>query len=160
MSLPFFLMPDMIIARWLQENVVVHPTVEWQGISLFLLMLKPIIFMITNSGNLFILNSTVYARQYILRSKQNGKCGITLNTGWSHPEDPTNALDVLASEIAMSMYLGWWAYPIYGEDGDYAEVMKETLKNANEWDKAWEFTEEEKKKNKGASDFFGTEIYL
>lgn len=83
-----------------------------------------------------------------------------MNTGWSHPEDPTNALDVLASEIAMSMYLGWWAYPIYGEDGDYAEVMKETLKNANEWDKAWEFTEEEKMKNKGASDFFGTKIYL
>jgi len=93
------------------------------------------------------------------RSIQNGKCGITLNTGWSHPEDPTNALDVLASEIAMSMYLGWWAYPIYGDDGDYAEVMKETLKNAQEWEPEWEFTEDEKMKNKGASDFFGLNHY-
>ena len=83
-----------------------------------------------------------------------------MNTGWSHPEDPKNALDVLASEIAMSMYLGWWAYPIYGEDGDYAEVMKETLKDAGEWEDAWNFTEEEKIKNKGASDFFGIANFL
>ena len=50
MNLPCFLMPAMIIVRWLQVNVVVHPTVEWQDISLFSLMLKPITFMIMNSG--------------------------------------------------------------------------------------------------------------
>ena len=100
------------------------------------------------------------SNQPSFRAKQNGKCGITLNTGWSHPEDPNNALDVLASEIAMSMYLGWWAYPIYGEDGDYAEVMKETLKDAGEWKDEWNFSEEEKMKNKGASDFFGMASFL
>ena len=43
-------MPDMIIVKWLQVNVVVHPTVEWQDISLFSLMLKHITFMIMSSG--------------------------------------------------------------------------------------------------------------
>ena len=57
------------------------------------------------------------------KSTQNGKCGITLNSGWSQPEDPENEKDVEASEIAMSLYLGWWGFPIYGDSGDYSERM-------------------------------------
>ena len=85
------------------------------------------------------------------RSTQNGECGITLNSGWAHPEDPENPDDVLASKIAMSLYLGWWAYPIYGEDGDYLKLMKDTLSDAGEWNQAWNLSDDEKNMLKDSS---------
>jgi len=94
------------------------------------------------------------------RHEQNGIIGITLNSEWYHPEDPNNKLDVLASDIAMSLSAGWWAWPIYGHNGDYSELMKETLRNADEWDVAFEFTQEEKARNFNSSDFFGLNHYM
>ena len=76
------------------------------------------------------------------------------------PPAQNNKLDVLASDIAMSLSAGWWAWPIYGHNGDYAELMKEALRNADEWDPAFEFTEEEKKRNFNSSDFFGLNHYM
>ena len=65
MNLPCSLMPAMIIVRWLQVNVVVHPTVEWQDISLFSLMLKPITFMIMNSGIYIVLLDPLNIQLYM-----------------------------------------------------------------------------------------------
>ena len=65
MNLPCFLMPAMIIVRWLQVNVVVHLTVEWRGISLFLLTLKPITFMIMNSGIYIVLLDPLNIQLYM-----------------------------------------------------------------------------------------------
>jgi len=51
----------------------------------------------------------------------------------------------------MSLYLGWWAYPIYGTDGDYLKLMKDTLSDAGEWNEAWNLTEDEKNMLKDSS---------
>ena len=51
----------------------------------------------------------------------------------------------------MSLYLGWWAYPIYGTDGDYLQLMKDTISDAGEWNEAWNLTEDEKKMLKDSS---------
>ena len=48
------------------------------------------------------------------REEQNGIIGITLNSEWYHPEDPTDPDDILASDTAMALSAGWWAWPIYG----------------------------------------------
>ena len=91
----------------------------------------------------------IYNKEF--RQNQNGLVGITLNSDWAHPENPEDPNDILASEIAMSMYLGWWAYPIYGDDGDYSELMKNTLINADEWSEYYEFSDQEKELNKKSS---------
>lgn len=90
------------------------------------------------------------------KALQNGRCGITLNSGWAHPETPE---DQKATEIYLAMHAGWWAYPIYGQDGDYSPLLKTALKDAGEWETEYEFTVEEKKLNKGSSDFFGLNHY-
>ena len=46
------------------------------------------------------------------------------------------------------MHAGWWAYPIYGDDGDYSPLLKTALKDEGEWKPEYEFTAEEKELNK------------
>ena len=38
--------------------------------------------------------------------------------------------------------------------------MKDAIKGADEWDSGFEFTEEEKARNLGSSDFFGLNHYM
>ena len=38
--------------------------------------------------------------------------------------------------------------------------MKDAIKGADEWDSGFEFTEEEKRRNLGSSDFFGLNHYM
>merc|ERR1719431_286646 len=99
----------------------------------------------------------VYNSKY--RAQQNGIIGITLNSNWYQPEDPKDPLDILASESAMAVHAGWWAYPIFGDNGDYSELMKEALQNKNQWSDNLVFTEAEMKLNKNSSDFFGLNHY-
>jgi len=98
----------------------------------------------------------VYENEF--KTQQKGQCGITLNSGYSQPEDPNNEKDVLASETAMSLYLGWWADPIY-KAGDYSQVMKDALNRESEWNAYYELSEAEKSEIKGSSDFFGLNHY-
>ena len=56
------------------------------------------------------------------------------------------------------MHAGWWAYPIYGEDGDYSPRLKKALEDENEWKPEYEFTEDQKKLNKAR--IHGTTLYL
>lgn len=46
------------------------------------------------------------------------------------------------------MHAGWWAYPIYGSDGDYSPLLKTALEGEGEWKPEYEFTEDQKKLNK------------
>ena len=41
--------------------------------------------------------------------------------------------------------------PIYGTDGDYLKLMKDTLSDAGEWNEAWNLTEDEKNMLKDSS---------
>ena len=82
-----------------------------------------------------------------------------MNSGWAHPENPDDPNDILASRISMSLYLGWWAYPIYGTDGNYLQLMKDTLSDEGEWNEDWNLTDDQMKIVKGSSDFFGLNHY-
>ena len=46
------------------------------------------------------------------------------------------------------MHAGWWAYPIYGQDGDYSPLLKTALKDEGEWFSEYEFTADAKELNK------------
>ncbi|KAF5273023.1 hypothetical protein FQR65_LT04765 [Abscondita terminalis] len=60
------------------------------------------------------------------QSKQKGKIGISLDTAWYEPKDNTQS-SKKASELALQMQFGWWAHPIFSEDGDYPTVMKQRI---------------------------------
>lgn len=103
----------------------------------------------------------VYNTQF--RPVQKGYIGITLNIVWKEPLDPNNSLDVMAAERSMNFDLGWFANPIY-VDGDYPDVMKKqvlykSLQQGFPKSRLPEFTEEEKLRVKGTSDFFGLNTY-
>jgi lactase-phlorizin hydrolase len=94
---------------------------------------------------------------------QKGVCGITINNDWEAPKDESNPADVAASEKVLQCKLGWYANPIFG-DGDYPQVLKDQMVDVTKALKLPknplpEFTEEEKKLNKGSSDFFGLNHY-
>jgi beta-glucosidase len=90
----------------------------------------------------------------IYRSKfghQEGQIGITNNCDWREPLTSSTE-DQEASQRALEFYLGWFADPVYF--GDYPKVMKERLGK-----KLPLFTNTEKQKLKGSSDFLGLNHY-
>ena len=58
---------------------------------------------------------------------KDGKCGITLNIGYSKANNSEVAADVEAANRAMQFDLGWFAHPIFSQTGDYPKVMKDRV---------------------------------
>lgn len=83
--------------------------------------------------------------------EQNGQIGMSNNCDWREPVSSVQK-DVDAAQRALLFFLGWFADPIYL--GDYPEVMRKRL-----GDRLPEFTDEEKDKLRGSSDFFGLNHY-
>jgi len=114
--------------------------------------------------NLILSHTEVY-HMYCKEFKptQKGEVGITYNSDWCEPKDPTSAGDREAAEKVMQFKLGWYAQPTFG-NGDYPDLLKTQLQK-----KAGEvglpesplpvFSAEEIKRNKGAFDFFGLNHY-
>uniref|UniRef100_A0A3B3XC26 Lactase n=1 Tax=Poecilia mexicana TaxID=48701 RepID=A0A3B3XC26_9TELE len=98
------------------------------------------------------------------RKTQGGKVGIALNSDWAEAADPNKPEDKAAAERYLEFMLGWFAHPIF-IDGDYPEVLKTQIeKKRNECPSSApavlpSFTEEEKARIKGTSDFFGLNHY-
>lgn len=84
--------------------------------------------------------------------KFGGQIGITLDSPWLVPLDPTSQKDIEATERAMTWHLAWYADPLYV--GDYPAVMKERV-----GERLPSFTDEEKALLKGSTDFFGLNHY-
>ena len=88
----------------------------------------------------------------------SGVCGITLCTDWDEPKDRSNPSDLEASDRLEHCKLGWYANPIFG-DGDYPQALKDRMPSIQ---KAFglensplpQFTEEEKRLNKGEVVYF------
>jgi len=98
------------------------------------------------------------------RKSQRGKIGITLNSSWPEPKDKGQMSDLEASELAIQVYLGWYANPIFGTDGDYPDVFKAVveaicLKTGMPASNLPDFTCAEKTLNKGSSDLLGLNYY-
>jgi beta-glucosidase len=85
-------------------------------------------------------------------SMNGGEIGITLDSPWLVPLDPTSQRDIEATARAMTWHLAWYADPLYV--GDYPQVMKERV-----GDRLPKFTDEEKELLKGSTDFFGLNHY-
>lgn len=62
----------------------------------------------------------------------DGKCGITLNIGYSKANQSSVRSDVEAADRAMQFDLGWFAHPIFSDTGDYPEVMRNRVKERSE----------------------------
>jgi lactase-phlorizin hydrolase len=97
------------------------------------------------------------------RAAQKGQVGITYNVDWSEPKDPNETEDVEACERMTQFKLGWFANAIFG-NGDYPAIMKAQLgKKAKQLglpeSPLPQFTEEEKRFNRGTWDFFGLNYY-
>ena len=83
----------------------------------------------------------------------SGQFGITLNVGWSEPDDPFDPEHLAASERALQFDFGWFAHPIV-IDGNYPQVMldkvayKSKVQNFSET-RLTPFTKEEQRMIKG-----------
>ncbi|XP_060064598.1 uncharacterized protein LOC132544951 [Ylistrum balloti] len=96
------------------------------------------------------------------RETQKGQVGITLNAGWSEPQDPFNPSHLEAAERATQFDFGWFANPLI--HGDYPDVMKSQVGKKSELQgfnksRLPEFTATEKMMIKGATDFLGLNFY-
>lgn len=99
------------------------------------------------------------------QKRQGGRMGITLDTSWPEPKDADSAEDREASERAMQFYIGWFAHPIYSHHGNYPKVMIERIRNLSKQQgfgdrsRLPEFTQDEIRRIRGTSDFFGINSY-
>lgn len=97
------------------------------------------------------------------RSEQDGQIGITLNSDFVEPRDRSNPSDVEAADRSLRFSLGWYANPIFN-NGDYPEIMKEKIERKSiaqglNSSRLPEFTDDDKLRNVGTSDFFGLNHY-
>lgn len=67
----------------------------------------------------------LYQKRY--RPIQNGKVGIVLNLRWFEPENSTSIDDNLAAQRAFEWWNGWFLNPLFGQNGDYPEIMKRRI---------------------------------
>jgi len=90
---------------------------------------------------------------------KDGKMGLILNSRWSQANDETTQADIDAAENEMEMYVGWFADPIFGETGQYSDLLKELLTKNDEWSSMFEFSEAQAALNAGSADFFAINHY-
>lgn len=88
----------------------------------------------------------------------SGLMSIDFHSFWYGTFLPTT-VDKVAAERIMQFSLGWYAHPIFSENGDYPSVMKERilercLLEGKESSRLPEFTQEEVEYIKGTADFF------
>ncbi|KAK2587775.1 hypothetical protein KPH14_003881 [Odynerus spinipes] len=78
--------------------------------------------------NLLLAHSEIYnIYQKNYRPTQNGKVGIALDLRWYEPANPKSMEDNLAAERAFQWWNGWFLNPLFGENGDYPEIMKKMI---------------------------------
>jgi beta-galactosidase len=90
-----------------------------------------------------------YRRDF--QPRQRGLIGMANNCDWREPASDAPA-DRAAAERALEFYLGWFADPLYL--GDYPASMR-----ARVGDRLPRFSEEDARRLRGSSDFFGLNHY-
>ena len=90
----------------------------------------------------------VFRRKY---ASDDAFIGIANNCDWREAATESDQ-DKQAAQRALEFFLGWFADPVYL--GDYPQVMRDRL-----GERLPSFTEQEREKLKGSSDFFGLNHY-
>ncbi|XP_054085000.1 myrosinase 1 isoform X2 [Zeugodacus cucurbitae] len=103
----------------------------------------------------------MYRDQY--QALQKGKIGITMDSSWMEPKTASED-DRLASDRALQFYIGWFAHPIFSKEGNYPQIMIDRIRNLSKEQgftrsRLPEFTDEEVRRIRGTSDFFGLNSY-
>jgi beta-glucosidase len=91
----------------------------------------------------------LYRRKF--QAAQKGVIGITNNCDWREPKTGA-AADRAAAERGLEFFLGWFADPIYR--GDYPECMRAAV-----GDRLPRFSDADRARVRGSSDFFGLNFY-
>lgn len=97
-------------------------------------------------------------------SSQQGQVGIALGGNWFEPADKNSKADQDAAEFALEYQIGMFANPIFSNEGDYPQVVKnrlQTLSLAQGYPRSRlrNFTEDEVNMIKGSFDFLGIDYY-
>ncbi|XP_049938190.1 myrosinase 1-like [Schistocerca serialis cubense] len=119
----------------------------------------------------YLLAKTVlvaHARVYRLynetfRPSQGGRVGITLNIGWHEPLT-SSPNDTAASDRQLQFEGGLWAHPIFTEEGDFPEVVKQRVADNSRQEgrtrsRLPTLSTEEVDLIRGTADFFGLNHY-
>ncbi|KAJ9595813.1 hypothetical protein L9F63_012997 [Diploptera punctata] len=104
----------------------------------------------------------LYDRKY--RVQQKGYITIVLETFWFEPLDNSSQADHDAAKQTLEFNLGWFANPIYSEEGDYPQIMKDIISNNSKKEgfrrsRLPEFTKDELQLVRGSTDYFGLNQY-
>ncbi|XP_050681332.1 myrosinase 1-like isoform X1 [Leptidea sinapis] len=98
------------------------------------------------------------------RPTQNGRIMISINSIWYEPSDPNNAEQVALAEVANQFKFGWFAHPIFTENGGYPQVMIENVAQQSQAEglrksRLEQFDEYWINRIRGTSDFLGINHY-
>lgn len=104
----------------------------------------------------------LYDTQY--RSDQDGKLGISLNSRFLYPKNPKEPKDVEAAQRALTFFMGWFADPIFSQNGGYPplmieEIAKNSLREGRRRSRLPDMSENLKSYIKGTADFFAFNYY-
>ncbi|XP_049879412.1 myrosinase 1-like isoform X1 [Pectinophora gossypiella] len=98
------------------------------------------------------------------RPTQKGSIMISINSIWYEPSEPDNAEQVALAEIANQFKFGWFAHPIFTDEGGYPTIMIENVALQSEAEglsspRLQQFDEYWTQRIKGTSDFLGINHY-
>lgn len=113
--------------------------------------------LLLSHARIYRLYNTTY------RDNQKGKVGITLAVQWYEPKTESEE-DKEAARVYMDFEMGWFAHPIFTQEGDYPQSMKDRIENISLADglrrsRLPKFTSEQINDLKGSSDFLGLNHY-
>ena len=102
----------------------------------------------------------LYQEQY--QPSQAGRLGITLNTDWFEPRDPSDPAHVAMAEQSQQFRLGLWAAPVF--TGDYPALPAQIIANRSAaqgfpTSRLPPFTAAEQQMLAGSADFLGLNLY-
>lgn len=93
---------------------------------------------------------------------QRGMIGITLDGRFYYPQDSSVGDDIV--QRAVNFDIGWFAHPIYSEEGGYPKVMVDEIdarskKEERPWSRLPHMSDEIKEYIRGSADFLGYNYY-
>jgi len=102
----------------------------------------------------------LYKNSYF--EEQQGEIGISFDIGFYYAANAN--VDQSVVDKAINFKLGWFAHPIFSEEGGYPEVMvqeigRKSIKEGRDWSRLPEMSDELKAHIRGTADYLGLNYY-